>query len=141
MFTTQKLIMAKEDHQHLMEYLQKNKAFAINEKNSRILQMIENAELVNEADFPWEIVRLNSRVIIRDKAVRFNYSYTVVMPELADHKQCKVSVFSEIGSALFGSSRGNDIYWKTPNGNRYFTILAVSQSGAFNRISLGRNGE
>lgn len=52
MFTTQKLIMAKEDHQHLMEYLQKNKAFAINEKNSRILQMIENAELVNEADFP-----------------------------------------------------------------------------------------
>jgi transcription elongation GreA/GreB family factor len=83
--------------------------------------------LIEDADFPWEVIRLNSEVIIRDKIVRLNYAYTVVMPELADHKQCKVSVFSAIGSALFGNSRGNDIYWKVPNGKRYFTIMAVSQ--------------
>ncbi|MBO9681135.1 MAG: GreA/GreB family elongation factor [Flavisolibacter sp.] len=121
-----KRIVAKEDHLLLTEYLKKNKVVNGNKADS-MLHVVENAELLENGDFPWEVVRLNSRVIIRDKVARLNYTYTVVMPELADHKQCKVSVFSEIGSALFGNSRGNDIYWKTPKGKRYFTIMAVSQ--------------
>lgn len=88
---------------------------------------MENVQMIEDADFPWEIVRLNSKVIIRDKIARPNYTYIVAMPELADHKQCKVSLFSTIGSALFGNSRGTDIYWETPKGKRYFTIMAVSQ--------------
>lgn len=127
------LIIAKEDYHLLSEYL-KNTKMINGEKTSSILQTVENAELIDDTDFPWEVVRLNSRVIIRDKIVRLNYSYTVVMPELADHKQCRVSVFSEIGCALFGNSRGNDIYWKTPNGKRYFTIMAVSQYGLLNKL-------
>ncbi len=121
-----KRIIAREDHLLLTDYLKKNKVVNGNKSDS-ILQVVENAELIEDSDFPWEAVRLNSRVIIRDKIARLNYSYTVVMPELADHKQCRVSVFSEIGGALFGNSRGNDIYWDTPKGKRYFTIMAVSQ--------------
>lgn len=122
-----KWIVAREDHLVLTEYLKKNKAIINDSKEHSILHVVENAELIEDSEFPWEAVRLNSRVIIRDKIARLNYTYTVVMPDLADHKQCRVSVFSEIGSALFGNSRGNDIYWKTPKGKRYFTIMAVSQ--------------
>ncbi len=127
------LIIAKEDYHLLLAYLKNNKMIN-GEKTSSILQIVQNAELIDNTDFPWEVVRLNSRVIIRDKIVRLNYSYTVVMPELADHKQCKVSVFSEIGRALFGTSRGNDIYWKTPAGKRHFTIMAVSQHRLLNKL-------
>jgi regulator of nucleoside diphosphate kinase len=128
MYTVEnKKFIAKEDFDLLTEYLKKNKAIATDQKNNPVIQFIKNAKLVDESDFPWEIVRLNSKVIIRDKIARLNYTYTVVMPELADHKQCKVSVFSVIGSSLFGNRRGNDIYWKTPKGKRYFMIMAVSQ--------------
>jgi regulator of nucleoside diphosphate kinase len=128
MYTVEnKKFIAKEDFDLLTEYLKKNKAIATDQKNNPVIQFIKNAKLVDESDFPWEIVRLNSKVIIRDKIARLNYTYTVVMPELADHKQCKVSVFSVIGSSLFGNRRGNDIYWKTPKGERYFIIMAVSQ--------------
>ena len=128
MFTeNKKRIVAKEDFDLLTNYLKNNRAVANDEKNSRIIQLIETAEVVEDAEFPWEIVRLNSKVIIRDKIARLNYTYIVVMPELADHKQCKVSAFSTIGSALLGNSRGNDIFWNTPKGKRFFTIMAVSQ--------------
>lgn len=120
-------IIAREDYDLLSKYLKKNKTVPATETENPIIQIIENAKLIDEGDFPWEVVRLNSKVIIRDKMARINYTYTVVLPELADHKQCKVSVFSTIGSSLFASSRGDDIYWKTPNGKRYFTIMAVSQ--------------
>jgi transcription elongation GreA/GreB family factor len=127
MFTDKnKKFIAREDLDLLKNHLKKNKTIANDEKVNDISDFIGNAELI-ENDFPWEIVRLNSKVIIRDKIARLNYTYTVVMPELADHKQCKVSVFSVIGSALFGNRRGDDIYWKTPKGKRYFTIMAVSQ--------------
>jgi len=122
-----KLVIAKEDFHLLSNYINNNRAVANEEKNSRIIQLIETAQLIEDADFPWEIVRLNSKVIIRDKIARLNYTYIVVMPEQADHKQCKVSAFSTIGSALLGNSRGSDIYWKTPKGRRHFTIMAVSQ--------------
>jgi regulator of nucleoside diphosphate kinase len=128
MFTNEnKKFIAKEDFNLLTDHLKQNKAVAVDEKYSSIIQFIENAELIEGNDFLWEAVRLNSKVVIRDKIARLNYTYTVVMPELADHKQCRVSIFSVIGNALFGKHRGNDIYWKTPKGKRYFTIMAVSQ--------------
>lgn len=128
MFTDKnKRFIAKEDLELLSNHLKKNKIIATDEKSNTISDFIANAKLIEENDFPWEIVRLNSKVIIRDKVARLNYTYTVVMPEQADHKQCMVSVFSVIGSALFGNRRGDDIYWNTPKGKRYFTIMAVSQ--------------
>ena len=128
MFTNQKkLVIAREDFDLISDYLKKNSVVNGDKKNNTIIQRMENVQMIEDADFPWEIVRLNSKVIIRDKIARLNYTYIVVMPELADHKQCKVSLFSTIGSALFGNSRGTDIYWETPKGKRYFTIMAVSQ--------------
>ena len=128
MFTNKnKKFIARKDLDVLADHLRKKKINSIDEKGNAINDFFANAELIEENDFPWEVVRLNSKVIIRDKIARLNYTYTVVMPEQADHKQCKVSIFSVIGSALFGNRRGDDIYWKTPKGKRYFTIMAVSQ--------------
>ena len=122
---TSQLIVAREDHRALVQQIEKNK-FSYDGNASKLLQL-EDAEVLDEAAFPWEVVRLNTKVIIRDKLARLNYTYIVVLPEFADHRKCKVSVFSPIGSALFGYRRGEDTYWLTPKGKRYFTIMAVSQ--------------
>ena len=130
MLTTQenKLIMVKEDYSHLTEYLRRNRGLINDEKIASLVSKIEEAEVLDEDDVPWDIVCLNTKVTIRDKAARLDYTYTVVLPAQADHRKCKVSVFSPIGSALFGYKRGDEIYWQTTNGKRYFTIVSVSQN-------------
>lgn len=122
-----KLIVAKSDYDLIVGYLNKNKSLLQDEKNAGLLSKIEESEVFDDEQFPWEGIRLNTKVIIRDKVARLNYTYTVVLPEEADHRKCKVSVFSPIGSALFGYRRGDDVFWQTANGKRLFTIMAVSQ--------------
>ena len=124
---TSKLIMLKEDFNTLTGYINSNQTLLSGVQEDSLLEYINEAELIGE-DFPWDIIRLNTKVVIRDKVARYNFTYTVVLPEEADHRKCKVSVFSPIGSALFGRRRGDDTYWATPRGKRYFTIMAVSQS-------------
>jgi transcription elongation GreA/GreB family factor len=123
---TNKLTVVKEDFNALISYIEKNKNSASFMDGASLLGNIEHAEVLEEEDFPWEVVRLNTRVVIRDKEARYNFTYTVVLPEEADHRKCKVSVLSPIGSALFGYRRGDDTFWLTPTGKRYFTIMAVA---------------
>lgn len=127
MIQNKKLVIAKDDLDILSAYIEEHPSAVPAGKAQMVMQLMQQAQLVEDSDFPWEVVRLNSKVIIRDKIARLNYSYTVVMPDYADHKQCRVSVFSEIGSALMGNSRGDDIQWKSGTRSRYFTIMAVSQ--------------
>ncbi len=124
---TNKLIVVKDDFTRLKDYINRNAAMLSNLPGSSMLDQINEAEILDEHEFPWDVVRLNTRVVIRDKDARYNFTYTVVLPEDADHRKCKVSVFSPIGSALFGYRRGDDTYWVTPNGKRYFSIMAVDQ--------------
>lgn len=122
-----KLVLVNKDYQFLRSNLGNHNLVTKGAENSSLLGDIANAEVLEESEFPWEVVRLNSKVIIRDKQSRLNYTYTIVLPDEADHRKCKVSIFSPIGSALFGHRRGEDIFWQTPKGKRYFTIMAISQ--------------
>ena len=122
-----KLIMFKDDFNLLNNYIASDESLLSGVQRGSLLEYIEEAELIDGDDFPWEVIRLNTKVVIRDKVARYNLTYTIVRPEDADHRKCKVSVFSPIGAALFGRRRGDDTYWVTPKGKRYFTIMAVSQ--------------
>lgn len=124
---SQKLVLATKDYQFLRSNIGNNNAMARETENSSLLGQLAEAEVLEESEFPWEVARLNSKVIIRDKQSRLNYTYTIVLPDEADHRKCNVSIFSPIGSALFGHRRGEDIFWQTPKGKRYFTIMAISQ--------------
>lgn len=124
---TEEIIVAKADYDSIRNYLGAKKELLRDQNSAYILSKLETAEVCSEDSFPWDGIRLNTKVILRDKLARLNYTYIVVLPEHADHKKCKVSLFSSIGSAIFGHRRGDDISWQTPKGKRYFTIMAVSQ--------------
>jgi transcription elongation GreA/GreB family factor len=124
---TKKLTIASADYELITGFLKNNSGVLKDDHNAKIFSRIEGAEVIDDEDFPWEFIRLNTKVIIRDTIARLNYTYIVVMPEDADHRKCKVSLFSPIGSALFGQKQGSDIYWQTTKGKRFFTIMAISQ--------------
>ena len=122
-----KLIVLKEDYDLLIHYAGKGNSSKQKVYASELLEHLQNAEVLHRDEFPEDMIRLHSRVTLRDKVARYNYVYTIVLPEEADHRKGKVSVLAPIGAALLGYRTGEDVSWQMHSGKRYFTIMAVTQ--------------
>jgi regulator of nucleoside diphosphate kinase len=122
------LIVSKNDHALLMNYLRTNTP-ELEYDRTRTVQLIEEfgkARVINNTDFPSDVVRLNSNVVIRNTLARQNYKYTIVLPGNVDFRSEKVSVLGTIGFSLLGSRKGDTITIASPKGKRHFTILEVT---------------
>ena len=108
------IIMAKNDYKIIMHHL----TFNVGEKRfsgkdvDDLEKELKKAKVIDSDKMPPDVVRLNSRVTIRD--------------EKADIKQRKISVLSPIGTALIGFCKGHKLKWKVPSGIKSFTILEVT---------------
>lgn len=87
---------------------------------------LKKARLVDKEKIPSDVVRLNSSVTIKDEKENKVIQLTVVMPEKADIKQRRISIFSPIGAALIGYRKGKKVSWNVPAGQKTFLILDVS---------------
>ena len=87
---------------------------------------LNKAKLVNSDNFPADVVRLNSKVKIKDEIEGKAFELTLVTPERANIKQKKVSIMSPVGTALIGYRKGQKVQWRVPSGEKTFTILEVS---------------
>ncbi|RYF86054.1 MAG: transcription elongation factor GreAB [Chitinophagaceae bacterium] len=106
-------------------------------KNTRIMPVKEQqhtrslsdelsrAVVVDEQKFPDGIVKLNSRVTIKDLSNGNEISLVVVLPELADIKQKRISVLAPMGTALIGFKQGQTVKWQMPAGEKQFLIVDV----------------
>jgi regulator of nucleoside diphosphate kinase len=85
----------------------------------------KKAKLVKKDEFPTDVVRLNSKVIVKDVNNDKTMEIIVVMPEDADIKQRKISVMNPVGVALIGFRQGQQVAWQVPTGQKKFTIMEV----------------
>jgi regulator of nucleoside diphosphate kinase len=90
-----------------------------------LLGELKNAKLVNKDNFPSDVVRLNSRVKIKDVNKGKVMDLTLVTPDKADIRERKISVMAPVGTALIGFKKGQKINWQVPAGRRTFTIMEV----------------
>lgn len=125
--TKKNLILLKEDHQLLMEYTRQKKGVLAAQRlhPGWLFDHIEEASVLDLYTMPGDVVRLNSTVMLRDTVSGHVYTYTVVVPEQADHRKGRVSVLSPIGAALFSARKGETVCWQPQVGGRLFTILQV----------------
>ncbi len=125
--STGKIIISNEDYDTLTPYmkgLMPVKGFDKN--NTAILrEELMKATLVKKDELPADVVRLNSRVIIKDKIKNKLIELTLVVPEKADIKARRISVFAPVGTALLGYSEGENVKWDVPAGKKTFTIMKV----------------
>lgn len=102
--TKSELIIAIEDFETLNAYVKgvmPVKAF--DRKNAAMLQEeLKKATLVKRDELPDDVVRLNSRVVITEVSENKLIELVLVVPEKADIKERRVSVFAPIGTALIG---------------------------------------
>lgn len=75
-----------------------------------------------------EVVTLGSRVRYRDENTGQIREIEIVSPEEADMAADRVSVFTPVGTALFGLSAGQGTDWDFPDGSvRRLNILQVTK--------------
>lgn len=122
------IIMAKNDYKIIMHHL----TFNVGEKRfsgkdvDDLEKELKKAKVIDSDKMPPDVVRLNSRVTIRDEKEGRMMELMVVTPDKADIKQRKISVLSPIGTALIGFCKGHKLKWKVPSGIKSFTILEVT---------------
>ncbi len=126
--TAAPVILLKNDFEILNGYVKNLQGMQVNEKEnfSKLYEEIKKAEIVDAANFPNDIVRLNSTVVIKDLKTKRDMTITIVLPQKADIKQRKVSVLAPIGTALIGFRKGQTVSWNVPSGKKDFMIVEVS---------------
>jgi len=121
------LVVTKEDYEILISCL--NNMYgraAFDRQNAQELKNeLKKATLVNEADFPGDVVRLNSRVKIKSEKKDEIMELMIVTPDKADIKKRKISIMAPLGTALIGFRQGQKVNWQVPSGKKTFTIMEV----------------
>lgn len=122
-----KLIIAHEDYDTLNAYVKGLRHVGDSDRRNAALlkEELMKATLVNKEELPEDVVRLNSRVIVKEATKDRMIELVLVVPEKADIKQRKVSVFAPIGTALLGFRQGEKVKWEVPAGSKTFTIMKV----------------
>lgn len=121
------LLLAKEDYAVIMSCIKRGlRTITYNRQDAEELeQELKKATVVDQEKLPQDIVRLNSKVTIREEEGNKIMELTLVTPEKANIKQRFISIMSPIGTALIGFRKGARVKWKVPAGKKMFTIMDV----------------
>ncbi len=128
--TENQVILLKNDYELLHDYVNNLHGMQVNEKENyrKLCIELNKAEKVTIEEFPKDVVRLDSVVVIKDLQTKRDMTITIVMPQNADIKQRKVSVLAPIGTALIGFRKGQTVSWEVPAGKKDFMIMDVENN-------------
>ena len=123
-----KLIVEKNEFKIISE-LVKNIDVSENLMNQcihKLKQELSTAIVIEDEDFPSDVIRLNSIV---DVETPFGIMKAqLVLPNMSNTAQKKISLLTPMGSALIGYAEGDEIMWNFPNGEKLIKILKVSKA-------------
>ena len=125
--TKNDLVLRKDDYDVLLDCL-RNGIYrnAFDRSNAEELQAeLKRATLVSKEDFPEDVVRLNSKVKVKEEKRNNVMELVLVTPDKADIRQRKISVMAPVGAALIGFRRGQKVVWQVPSGKKTFVIMEV----------------
>ncbi len=120
-------ILRCDDYQFLSQYLDgRIYASHVDRSNAQKLRSeLKRARVVSPLEFPGDVIRLNSRVSVRNEERNDVMELVLVTPDKVNQKQNLISVMAPISIALLGFRQGQRITWKMPTGLRTYTILQV----------------
>lgn len=128
--TDNKVVLLKRDFEILNDYVNNLHGMQVNEKENfkRLSEELKKAKIVSEKNFPEDVIRINSQVVIKDVETDKEMKITVVMPSHANIKEKKISILAPIGTALIGFRQGREVSWDVPAGRKTFIIMEVDNS-------------
>ncbi len=88
---------------------------------------LERADVVEDEEINKDVIALNSAFEIEDTETNKTWKLTLTLPDQANVKEQKISVFSPLGVALIGFRKGMTVRWALPGGLKTIKILHVTQ--------------
>lgn len=116
------IVIGEADHRQLLGL-----AMASADAADDLLDEMERADIVPDAELPAEVVRMGSAVIYRPNGDP-QRMVQLVYPKDADIAAGRISVLTPIGTALLGLHKGQSISWQARDGRRH--VLTVLWVGA-----------
>ena len=100
---------------------------AMEERISKIEEMLKNVRVVDEQDIATDAVGILSKVRVLDVEFDEEETFIIVGSTEADPDKGKISDESPIGSALIGKKVGETVLAEAPGGTIEFKILEISK--------------
>jgi len=122
--TKDALILRDDDYRILLTFL-KDGRYADARNILDLEGELKKARLVTKDEIPSDVVRLNSKIRVRESGGNKVMDLILVTPDKADIKEKKISVLAPIGTAVIGFKKGKTINWEVPGGKKRFTIVEV----------------
>ncbi|WP_027714377.1 nucleoside diphosphate kinase regulator [Desulfuromonas sp. TF] len=86
---------------------------------------LDKSKVVAQREVPPDVVTINSRVRFRDLDSDQEMIVTLVFPNNANFSEGRISVTSQIGTALLGYAVGDIIEWKVRAGTKTIQIEEI----------------
>ena len=96
----------------------------LEERIHKIEQILQSSQVVSGGG--GDEVEIGSKVVVLKSGESKERKYQIVGSEEADMTLGKISNRSPFGKALFGRKKGDDVSFKTPNGEVNYKIIDVS---------------
>jgi regulator of nucleoside diphosphate kinase len=131
------LILEKKEYVYIKRILNISgyaEDFETQKSLQRLISELKNAQIVNEADMPEDVIRFNSKIMVYSEN-GWEKVIQLVIPSDKDAKQNKISFLTPMGAALFGYSEGDSIEWDFPSGKQKLKIVSVTQVESQNKIN------
>ncbi|WP_432411735.1 GreA/GreB family elongation factor [Rasiella sp. SM2506] len=132
------LILEKKEYVYLKRILNISgyaEDFETQKSLQRFSEELKNAQIVDEADIPEDVIRFNSKITVYSKN-GWEKTIQLVIPSEKDAKKDKVSILTPMGAALFGYSEGDTIEWDFPSGKQQINIVTVTQDEKQKKIEI-----
>lgn len=114
-----------------------NRASARDQQHLAMLwDELDRAVIVSDDDAPSDVIKMRTRVRVRDGQSGQQADYTLVYPWEADVESKRVSVLAPLGTALLGYREGDQIEWHMPGGVRQLRVEKIlHQSNVSQRVA------
>ena len=132
------LIIEKKEYVYLKRILNISgyaEDFQTQKSLQRLSEELKNAQIVDEADIPDDVIRFNSNIMVHSEN-GWEKTMQLVIPADKNAKQDKISILTPMGAALFGYSEGDSIEWDFPSGKQKIELVAVTQAESRKKIEL-----
>ena len=96
----------------------------LEERINKIEQILQDSQVVSGGG--GDVIEIGSKVVVLKEGENGEKTYQIVGSEEADMSVGKISNRSPFGEALFGKKKGDDVSFKTPNGEVHYKIINVS---------------
>ena len=96
----------------------------LEERIHKIEQILQSSQVVSGGG--GEEIEIGSKVVVLKDGEKKEKKYQIVGSEEADMALGKISNRSPFGEALFGRKKGDNVSFKTPNGEVNYKIIDVS---------------